>query len=74
MIVWLATSTLAQEGGRNLGAGAAAAPGQDNWDRIEQELDEILAAQQEMLDQFDRVLEEVRIVKIRATRRRAPSQ
>ena len=44
----------------------------DVWLEIEQELDTILAAQEEILLQLEQAVIEAKILKVRANRRRAP--
>ena len=42
----------------------------EDWRRMEAQLDEILEEQEVILESLERVIEEARIVKIRASRRR----
>lgn len=61
MMRWLQTSTLAQE------QATGQTSSQAEWRRIEEGLDELLATQGQILDRLADVLEEAKIVKIRAT-------
>ncbi len=73
--LWSAAGSLAEEaakasrsvlgGPRETKSSASSLKGDD----LEKKLDEILANQQAILERFDQVMEELRIIKIRATLR-----
>ncbi len=52
---------------RRTGTAAAQSAHPKSTDPVEQKLDQILQNQQEILQRFDAIMEELRIIKIRAT-------
>ena len=69
--VWSADAADASRSSRPSRAGTAktAAAGDLDLSDIEEKLDEILSGQQAILKKFDAVMEELRIIKVRATLR-----
>ena len=79
---WVGLVSLGLASGRSLALTAnpfaradgafAREPTKKEWQRIDQQLDEILATQQEILTQLEQAVEDAKILKVRANRRRAP--